>query len=178
MRPAGSIERLSVAAVIDGKYDVEKQNDGTLKKKYVPRSEDELAKFEDIVKMAIGYNEDREDQVTVSSMPFSDSMSPSAMPAVASGFDILELVENYKKTLINLFLVMMVFFLIVRPLLKSMKRVSEERHAHTDALPESTEDIAQLAEENEPSQKERILDITRNNPEKTAQLIKGWIGES
>ena len=58
-----------------------------------------------------------------------------------------------------------------------MKKVGEERALARKELQESTEELAQLTEENEQSQKERVLEITKNNPEKTEQLIKSWIGE-
>ncbi|MGD8770469.1 MAG: flagellar basal-body MS-ring/collar protein FliF, partial [Desulfobacterales bacterium] len=73
LKPAGKISRLSVAAVIDGNYELEKLEDGSTQKKYIPRSEEEIKTFEEIVKKAMGYNEDREDQVSVSSIPFAGS---------------------------------------------------------------------------------------------------------
>jgi flagellar M-ring protein FliF len=179
LKPAGTIKRLSVAAVIDGKYEVEKLTDGTTKRKYVPRTEQELKEFEDIVKKAMGYSEDREDQVTVSSISFSDTIPTDNQMATEPGkFDlVLTALKDYRKTIINLTLIAMVFLFIVRPLLKSMKAVTKEAMFATEELTRVSEEYAQLPESRGMDMKNRVREISQKNPEKTQQLIKGWIGE-
>ena len=77
VRETGVIERLSVAVAIDGIY--ESAADGT--DTYTPRSDDELQKISALVKSAIGYNEERGDQVEIVNMPFE---------RVAAGFQPIE----------------------------------------------------------------------------------------
>ncbi len=179
LKPAGTIKRLSVAAVIDGTYEFEKLNDGTTKRKYIPRTEQELKKFEEIVKKAMGYNEDREDQVTVSSISFSVTAPMDNEVAVApSKLDqILDIVKDYKKTLINLLLVAMVFIFIVKPLLKSMKGITKEAVLINEELTAVSDEYAQLPASRGLGMKNQVNEITQKNPEKAQQLIKGWIGE-
>jgi flagellar M-ring protein FliF len=176
-KPAGEITRLSVAAVIDGTYQSEKLEDGTTRKTYVPRSDAELRTFQDIVRKAMGYSEDREDQVTVSSVPFSEALQTESPAELKDGaLDIPELFMAYKKTIINLFLVALVFFLVVRPLLKGLRRVSEETTLRLGELSAGGAQ-AQIPESGEVGRKDRILEISNNKPEKTQQLLKGWINE-
>jgi len=175
-KPAGKIKYLSVAAAIDGTYKLEKLKDGTSKRTYIPRSEVELKKFEDIVKMAMGYSEDREDKISVSSMAFSQMISVDTK-AEKEGFDILKLVGNYRKTIINLLLAVLVFFIIIRPLLKSIKKMARETISERKELPSGTEGYSQISESREMSQKEKALETVKHSPEKTQQLLKGWIGE-
>ena len=176
-KPAGEITRISVAAVIDGIYQFEKVEDGTIKKKYIPRSEDELRKFQDIVRKAMGYSEDREDQVSVSSMPFSEGMQMDSPAELRGGeFEIPEFLVAYKKTIINIFLVALVFFVVVRPLLKGLRRLSDETTLRVGEL-SAGGGPAQISESGEGGRKERILEISTNKPEKTQQLLKGWINE-
>jgi len=175
-KPAGKIKYLSVAAAIDGTYKVEKLKDGTSKKMYVPRADAELKKFEDIVKTAMGYSEDREDKVSVNSIPFSEVISIDTKTE-KEGFDILKLVGNHRKTLINLLLVVLIFFIIVRPLLKSIKKMARDTILERRELPSGTEEYARISESREVSQKERALETIKRSPEKTEQLLKGWIGE-
>jgi flagellar M-ring protein FliF len=175
-QPAGKIKYLSVAAAIDGTYKVEKLKDGTNKKIYVPRTDAELKKFENIVKMAMGYNEDREDKVSVNSIPFSEEISVD-IKTEKEDFDILKLVGNYRKIIINLFLIVLVFFIVVRPLLKNIKKMAGETILERKELPPGTEKYAQISESREVSQKERALETVKRSPEKTEQLLKGWIGE-
>jgi flagellar M-ring protein FliF len=179
LKPAGTIKRLSVAAVIDGTYTLEKLKDGTTKRKYIPRTEQELKKFEEIVKKAMGYSEDREDQVTVSSISFSDTMPTDNQIAPEPGkFDlVLNAVRDYRKTIINLALIAMVFIFIVRPLLKSMKSVTRETMFATEELARVSEEYAQLPESRGIDAKNRVREISQKNPEKAQQLIRGWIGE-
>ncbi|MBW1674871.1 MAG: flagellar M-ring protein FliF, partial [Deltaproteobacteria bacterium] len=175
-KPAGKIKYLSVAAAIDGTYKLEKLKDGTSKRTYIPRSEAELKKFTDIVKMAMGYSDDREDKVSVSSMAFSEAISIDTKTE-KEGFDILKLVGDYRKTIINLLLAALVFFIIVRPLLKSIKKMARENILERKELPSGTEGYPQISESREMNQKEKALETVKRSPEKTEQLLKGWIGE-
>ena len=179
LKPAGTIKRLSVAAVIDGLYEFEKLNDGTTKRKYIPRTEQELKKFEEIVKKAMGYSEDREDQIIVSSISFSETSPMDNEVAIAPGkLDlILEIVKDNRKTIVNLLLVAMVFIFIVKPLLKSMKTITKEAVFTNEELTAVSDEYAQLSESRGMDRKSRVVEITQKNPEKAQQLIKGWIGE-
>lgn len=179
LKPAGKINRLSVAAVIDGIYESEKLNDGTTKRKYIPRTEQELKKFEEIVKKAMGYNEDRKDQVTVSSISFSETArmdNEIAMEPSKSDL-ILQIMKDYRKVIINLFLVAMVFIFIVKPLLNSMKGIAKDSVFANEELISVSEEYAQLTESKGMDKKNKVREITQSNPDKAQQLIKGWIGE-
>ncbi len=65
----GNILRLSVAAVIN---DVPKQveKDGKTVIEYVPRSQDQIRKLEELIKSAVGVNPERNDQVSIVNIPF------------------------------------------------------------------------------------------------------------
>ena len=64
--PFAIIKRVSAAVVVDGSYVV----DDNGKLVYKPRSSEELKQIESLVKKAIGYNESRADQVSVSNFQF------------------------------------------------------------------------------------------------------------
>ena len=179
IKPAGKVTRLSVAAVIDGDYELEKLKDGTMKSKYIPRSEQELKTFEEIVKKAMGYNEDREDQVSVSSISFANNIPVDTTAEMEiSKFDqILTIVKDYRKTIVNFLLVVMVFMLIVKPLLKSIKNIAKEVISEAKKLPSGQGEYAQISESKEMNQMERVRKISQSDPKKTQQLVKGWIGE-
>ncbi len=66
--PSGNLRRLAVAVVVDGKYEVE---DG--KRKYVPRSKEEMKKIRDLVAQAVGLDPKRGDTITISEIPFDKS---------------------------------------------------------------------------------------------------------
>jgi flagellar M-ring protein FliF len=178
LKPAGTVKRLSVAAVIDGLYKTEKQANGTVKKNYTPRTEEELKKFEEIVKKAMGYSEDREDQITVSSISFANSAPPDMQVETKSDkLDMLKKVGNHKKTIINLLLAALVFFLVIRPLMKSMKSLSEEVSVKVKQLEAGAEASDRKTDDRSIDQKQKIFEVSQNNHERAQQLIKGWIGE-
>ncbi len=64
--PIGALKSLSVAVLVDGAYTTAK--DG--KKAYAARTPEELKKFEDLVKSAIGFSTDRGDQIKIENLAF------------------------------------------------------------------------------------------------------------
>ncbi len=66
LEPVGTIKSISVAVLVDGNYTA--QEDGT--QKYDPRAAEDLKKFEDLVKQAVGYDENRGDRVKVENLQF------------------------------------------------------------------------------------------------------------
>ena len=90
--------------------------------------------------------------------------------------DIPDFLVTYRKTVINLVLVTLVFFLVVRPLLKGLRRMGEETTLRMGELT-SGGGPAQIPESGERGRKEKVLQISAKKPEKTQQLLKGWINE-
>ena len=177
IKPAGSIKRLSVAVVIDGTYRSEKLKDGTVKRVYVPRTTKELETFKEVVKKAMGYNEDREDQVSVTSIPFSGP-AVAEMAAGENGTGFLGRVGRYRKTIINLVLMAFVFLFVIRPLMKGLKRMVPEPPAETGRLsPGEEEGLLEAPDTKKLTLKEKILEIQKMDPDRTQQLIRAWIGE-
>lgn len=64
--PSGDVERLTVAVLLNGRY--ETRGDGT--QAYVGRSKDELGRLAEVVKTAVGFNEKRGDSIKLDTMEF------------------------------------------------------------------------------------------------------------
>ncbi|MCA9596122.1 MAG: flagellar M-ring protein FliF [Myxococcales bacterium] len=64
--PPGDIERISVAVLVNGRYE---QRDG--KSVYVGRSKQDMKRLEDIVKNAVGFSTNRGDSVELQTMEFA-----------------------------------------------------------------------------------------------------------
>lgn len=80
--------------------------------------------FEDLVKNAMGFNEDREDQVSVQSVPFKAAMAMEEMTPMDGGKSgVSRLLDQYGRTIFNLILILCAFFLVVRPLIRSVKEI-------------------------------------------------------
>ena len=67
VREVGEIKRVTAAVLVDGMYDI--AADG--KKTYRDRTPEEIAKLEELVRNAIGFDRSRQDQVKVISMQFA-----------------------------------------------------------------------------------------------------------
>lgn len=74
MGAQGRLARLSVAVLVDGIETTDAQGVKTLKE----RTPEELARFEELARRAMGFDADREDQVSVQSMAFEPVAAPAA----------------------------------------------------------------------------------------------------
>lgn len=70
----GVLKRVSASVMIDGIYKEAVGEDGEPRLEYTPRSQEEMDKFLEGVKKAIGYNEARGDQVEVINMQFRNTL--------------------------------------------------------------------------------------------------------
>lgn len=69
IEPYGDIKKISLAVVVDGKY--EKVKEGKKEAiKYIPRSQKEIQDIKNLVARAVGYNEERGDKIEVLNIPF------------------------------------------------------------------------------------------------------------
>jgi len=68
---SGTIQKLSVAFLVNGEYETVKDANGVDVKTFKPRSSQQLAQIDALVRSAVGYNADRNDVVTVNSIQFN-----------------------------------------------------------------------------------------------------------
>ncbi|VFQ43519.1 flagellar basal-body MS-ring/collar protein FliF [Desulfoluna butyratoxydans] len=180
-RPLGEVMRISVAAVLDGTYTTEISEDGTRSRKYVPRSAEEMKLFTTIVRQAMGYSSDREDQVSVESMPFTMDDDWELEQPPAKGVD--KLVDDYGKLGLNLLAILLVFLFVVRPLIRTLREVNQQEEddifdEDDDGVTVSIGGDAQadgVLRDGTPQ--ERAMRLVREDVDKAANIIKGWLGE-
>lgn len=186
VEPVGTIKRLSAAILIDGNYEVVKGADGKEMKKYVPRSVEETGKYTEIVKKAIGYSEERGDQVEVMSIPFESSALAGEGEVVSeSKFQIAALLP-FIKYAVALVVAALIFIFIVKPLMKTVLAAKPqfggfpggvggifpgESQLQGAAAPLSLQMNAEAQTRNE------VIKIAKENPQQTAKMIKSWISE-
>lgn len=66
----GGIERLSVAVMVDGSYQEVENSAGEIENVYQPRPQEELDRISAIVKSAVGFDPQRNDQLEIVNTPF------------------------------------------------------------------------------------------------------------
>lgn len=116
VRDSGNVRRLSVAVLIDGTYDGPADGEG--EPVYQPRSAEEIAQIDALVRSAIGFNAERGDTVEIINMPFvtADDLPIADDEGVVLGLDrhdILRIAE----LLVMAVVAGLVILLVVRPLL-------------------------------------------------------------
>lgn len=125
VRESGQVQKISVAVLVDGKYDIEEvtAEDGakTEKRTYVPRSQEELDRIAALVKSAIGYDSSRGDTLEVVNMQFADvpfadiPLDENLIMGFERG-DILKLAETVTMGILGV----LVLLLVVKPLVSHM----------------------------------------------------------
>lgn len=130
--PVGTIQRLSVAVVIDDKQVT--ADDGSISK--TPYSDEEIERFVNLVKETIGFDENRGDSVSVISASFLEVEAPvvEEVPAWQSLLNEAWIV-NLIKQVLGAIGALIVYFIFVRPLLRSLSlKPSEDAEAGAGAV--------------------------------------------
>jgi len=175
IEPVGTIKTLSVAALVDGTYETAKGPNNETTRKYVPRSDEEMKKLEELVKNAMGYSSARQDQVVVTSVPFETSgvVDEEAAPQSAP--------LNLSKWLpvirygVGLILAMIAMLFIVRPIIGVLTTsggrtmTGTEGPMHVQVANEAARPIL--------PPRDQFLQIARENPQATAGIVKRWVQE-
>jgi flagellar M-ring protein FliF len=117
---SGLLRRLSVAVVVDDKHSA--NADGTIKNQSY--SQEDINRFSELVKQAVGFDSSRGDQVTVTNVAFKIPEEMEAMPEIPvwkQGW-FLDLMKQVTAVLVILFLLIGV----LRPTMKRLSGRTEE----------------------------------------------------
>ena len=113
---AGDLKKISVSVILDGVYTENEAGE----KVFTPQPDALLAQLEDAVKAVIGFDEKRGDIVSISSVQFP----PSEEISVWVPF-IVDLLREFARPFLNMVLIILFFFLVVRPLVNWLKKEVE-----------------------------------------------------
>jgi flagellar M-ring protein FliF len=153
--PVGGVKQLSVAVVIDGTY---KEENG--ERTFVPRPQEEIDRLKELVKNAVGYSEDRGDKIEVASAPFQGEVLPA-------GEGMLGAVGRWAPVVLTRLLgvafAAMMLLWVVRPLVLGLavRGAGEAGAGGVEAA------VTRLTQDN--------LQLTQQNPERAAQLVREWL---
>jgi flagellar M-ring protein FliF len=175
----GDVKRLSAAVIIDGPYVAEKGTDGKTVQKFAPRTRRDMKTFEDIIRKAIGFNEARGDQVSVSNISFALQEEEKAFPV--GGPQWLEYGKKAAKPAFNILLVALFFLLAIKPFRKWLSQAGETL-VSAAALPQGQPGAPRIEAQASGAQIEGasgqgLLEMGKNNPDAAANIIRQWISE-
>jgi flagellar M-ring protein FliF len=114
---AGTVKKLSVAVVVDGNY----AQGANGQRAYTPRSAEDMTKITELVRSAIGFNEQRGDKVEVTNMRFAEidlgPEEPVAEPLM--GLDSANRLKLAQILILSI-TALLVGLLIVKPMLRRL----------------------------------------------------------
>jgi len=192
--PRGKLLRLSVAVLVDGKYEVgEALADGSEPAKtFHPLDTEVLDRIEGIVKSAVGYDPVRGDTVTVENIPFHlpetnyiDEMNSKAM---------WDMVFRGVYWAVPILFILLFFLMIVKPLVRFLTTPTEAEVDLERLLPTGIQELEKELETEraraqvpayEPSvdldQLEELMAensrVVKENPQQAALLIRYWLND-
>lgn len=129
--PVGSIQRLSVAVIIDDKQVT--QADGTVEK--TPYTDEQIASFASLVKETIGFDENRGDSVSIINTSFLEIPAEPAPPAPSWQDIITEpWVMTLAKQILGAIGVLIIYLMFGRRFLRALNPSRVEESTQTQTL--------------------------------------------
>lgn len=181
IEPVGALSRISVAVLVDGKYETPAavKEGQVAKAKYTPRSPDELQKIETLVKSAVGFNPERGDQLSVQNIPFQDT-GESGATETSTWWTNPFLMSLAKNLMIGVGFLALILF-VIRPLLASLKIGSRTAKLESfEPIGEggeqlTTKERAQIAAQM--AEQQSLVEQAKKDPYQVAQILQNWVGE-
>ena len=193
--PVGKLNRLSVAVVIDHKKQT--TADGSFER--VEHSPEEINRFSNLVKEAIGFNATRGDTVNIINAPFAVPEVPEPLPATPIWQE--PWVWDIAKQAVGALFVLFLVFGVLKPAMKNM--VNKEITVTQAALANNAEQAAALNQLEAPAEEgvaaqgamanqgapqlsngsefdqnvDAVKQVIMENPKVAATVVKNWVGE-
>jgi flagellar M-ring protein FliF len=176
--PVGTLKRLSVGVVLDNWQ----KTDGDGKVTTAPMSDDDIKRFTQLVRESIGLKDDRGDKIDVMNQAFknNDPIGPVDGPPLWQN----PMVGQIAKQLVGAGLVLLVAFLILRPLMKSLTKGGKSVTASLTGDDVSPDRVslsgkgAANAIKLSPSFEQQIAaarTLVGQDPKRAAQVVKDWV---
>ncbi len=192
---AGSLERLTISVIVDGVTSIKKNDQGDEQEEWQPRTPEEIAKFEAIVKNAVGFNEARGDSVKIETMRFEKEDFSEAERWMTT-LERKKILNSLLRWVVLAGVMGVFFFMVVRPfmrwvtdsfqdtvddLLPRTIEELEELQSVDNSLPGMTSALPILEESLDPDKaesellRERIMAMMEKDEEKAAGAFSLWL---
>lgn len=138
---AGALERVSVAVLVDGVEVMKTLEDGKTEATWTPRSAEDIAKYETLVKNAIGFNNQRGDSVKIENIRFiAEDFGES--DKILTSLERRKLLHALFKWALLGFSLALFFFIVVRPFMQWITDSFQD--SVEDMLPRTIEELEEL----------------------------------
>ncbi len=180
--PIGSIQRLSVAVVVDGTYQQPEAEAEGERAQYVPRTTEEMSKLESIVKSAIDYDMARGDKIEVVNIPFEVAAASdmASEPEPAGWVETIRTHQTLIKYSAAALFFLLSFMMIIKPLAHWLTSTPIEEIQMLEQLPQTIKELERRYAESdkENSYTRQIENMINENSSGSTQLMKTWIKET
>jgi len=177
-QPVGVLKRLNIGVVLDDWQKVDADGKVTT----APMNDTDIKRFSQLVRESIGLKEDRGDQLNVLNQAFK-SGAPIG-PVDAPPLWETPWVTQLAKQIVGAALVLVVAFLVLRPLMKSLTKSSTKRVAGGGDAGDVEADRVSLSGQGgkaiklAPSFEQQIAaarTLVGQDPRRAAQVVKDWV---
>ena len=180
VEPFARLKSLSVAVMVDGIHKSVVGKDKQTEWKYVPRTDDEMAKLEKIVKHAVNFNAKRGDSVEVVNLPFERHMTiEEEEEEIAGGWlsTLKEYAPSMKIVSLSI-LLLFSFIFVIRPVIRWLTASSAGGTPMLTQLPKTLAEIESESGKSMPNRDKALRLLTGNREEEqTLDLMRGWMKE-
>lgn len=195
--PQGALARLSVAVILDDERVTTTGTDGTSQTTTKPWDAQGIQRIQGLVSAAVGFNQERGDQLTVENIAFDATPLETGPAAPTMGQQAVDVVKTYWPSALRLVGVIGVAFFalfgVLRPLARALTTtgtpVALPAPAGASArLPSVKEMEGQIEAELDtaaaggqarrlPVLTKRVAKLANEEPEQLARIVRGWIAE-
>lgn len=176
--PSGTVQRLSVAVVVDNLQEVDSKGKITSH----ALSQKELNRFTALIKEAVGFNAERGDTVKVINVPFNNPPPPKPLPAPS----LLDQpwVWSAGKTALAGAMVLLLVLGVLRPVLRELAAKGQvpeplalERGPHEGHAQLGAHEAAQLPGPSHDYENNlnKAKNLASQDPKVVAQVVKNWV---
>jgi flagellar M-ring protein FliF len=197
----GAIKRLSVAVAVDGVTTTAANGRTT----YAPRSAEQMRQIEQLVRSAVGFDSERGDQVSVVNVRFAQAAAAAAAGTAAGAsmfaFDKNDIMRGVELGVL-LAVALLIIFLVVRPMLKSIRGGGQEPglalaapSQASGATPQVTFvggepvpqlaapddgriDIARIEGQVKASSVKKVAEFVEKHPDESVSILRSWLHEA
>jgi flagellar M-ring protein FliF len=173
-QPVGTLKRLSVAVILD---DLQKTDaNGTTTSTAL--TEPDIERFTNLVKQAIGFDAERGDKVNVMNASFKVDV-PARADVESIPFYSQPWFKEGAKQVIGVVLVLLLIFMVVRPVMRSLTTVSVRSAASGGASADLAGDRVTIGGGASAQSIEQQVAAARNlvgqDPRRAAAVVKDWV---
>ncbi len=172
--PTGAVKRLSVAVLVDGKYE---KKEGADKAEYTPRTPEELSQIESLIRTAAGVDTNRGDVVTVQSAPF-DTTSYDEMMAEAESAPAIA-ASQWIAYAGMAGMALLLFLFVLRPAMGWITQTSADLQ-ELQTFPQTVEQLENqlglhATDEETVDYRAKLRDLIASDPKATAEMMREWL---